>query len=50
MTVSRMDGNEEIFGKLMGYMDFRKIFSEPSLQKVFMTVNASNGIRVEKEG
>ena len=45
-----MDGNEEIFGKLMGYMDFRKVVSEHLFHKVFMTVKSSDGIRLEKEG
>lgn len=42
LTIDRMDGNEEIFGKLMDNKDFHKIVSETLLHKVFAAVNATD--------
>ena len=43
LAIDRMEGNEEIFGKLMGDRDFRKVVSEHLLHKVFNEINASIG-------
>ena len=47
LAIDRMEGNEEIFGKLMGDRDFRKVVSEHLLHKVFNEVNASIGASME---
>ncbi|OEU67024.1 MAG: type I restriction endonuclease subunit R [Desulfobacterales bacterium PC51MH44] len=43
LAIDRMEGNEEIFGKLMGDKVFRKLVSENLLHRVFNAINASNG-------
>ena len=48
LAIDRMEGNEEIFGKLMGDKDFQKVVSENLLHKVFNTINASNETPVDK--
>jgi type I restriction enzyme R subunit len=40
LAMDHMEGNEEIFDKLMGDKDFRKIVSENLLHKVHNAVNA----------
>ena len=40
LAIDRMEGNEEIFSKLMGDKDFHRIVSENLLHKVFTAVNA----------
>lgn len=35
LVIDRMDGNEEIFGKLMGNEEFRKLAVEHILRKVY---------------
>jgi type I restriction enzyme, R subunit len=39
LVIDRMDGNEEIFGKLMGDSDFRKLASDNLLHKVYKSIN-----------
>jgi type I restriction enzyme R subunit len=39
LVIDRMEGNEEIFGKLMGNSKFRKLASENLLHKVYRKLN-----------
>lgn len=39
LIIDRMDGNEDIFAKLMGDASFRKVASEHLLQKVYNALN-----------
>jgi hypothetical protein len=47
LAIDRMEGNEEIFGKLMGDRDFRKVVSEHLLHKVFNEINDSIGASMD---
>lgn len=49
LAIDRMEGNEEIFGKLMGDTEFRKVVSENLLHKIFDAVKASNSTSVEED-
>ena len=42
LAIDRMEGNEEIFGKLMSDTEFRKIVSESLLHKIFSAINTSD--------
>ena len=42
LAIDRMEGNEEIFGRLMGDQDFRRVVSDHLLHKVFDAINASS--------
>ena len=42
LVIDRMEGNEEIFGKLMGDGEFRKLALEHLLHKVYRTLKGSN--------
>jgi len=42
LAIDRMEGNEEIFGRLMGDLVFRRVVSENLLHKIFDAINASN--------
>lgn len=50
LAIDRMEGNEEIFGKLMGDTEFRKVVSENLLHKIFSTINASDGLLIKDLG
>ncbi|MCK5345495.1 MAG: type I restriction endonuclease subunit R, partial [Candidatus Heimdallarchaeota archaeon] len=39
LVIDRMEGNEEIFGKLMSDAEFRKLTSKHLLQKVYNAIN-----------
>lgn len=39
LVIDRMEGNEEIFSKLMGDAEFRKLASEHLLHKVYKSIN-----------
>lgn len=42
LAIDRMEGNEEIFGKLMADKDFCEVVTEDLLHKVFNAINASS--------
>ena len=45
LLIDRMEGNEEIFGKLMGDKDFRDLAVEHLLGKVYRELNEDNGMK-----
>lgn len=42
LVIDRMDGNEEIFGKVMGDGEFRKLVVEHLLHKVYRALRPAN--------
>jgi hypothetical protein len=44
LAIDRMEGNEEIFGRLMGDAEFRRVVSDDLLHKIFNEINTAVGL------